>query len=144
MRGRAGFLELETKSKPDPRESGPHLPAGPPRLPSLCVISLIQQNTCPAVATLQAAEEPWGAPGWGPRLPSGQGWEGGRLGIRQGARRPWPPSSPTHLAAGLAWPRRAAPPGPLEQDPFQARTSMYLNSLKRGSSMPGQGGGSSL
>lgn len=31
------------------------------RLPSQCVIFLIQQNTCPAVATLQATEESWGA-----------------------------------------------------------------------------------
>lgn len=59
VRGRAGFLELETNQS-QARAAGPTAP-GP--LPSVCVISLIQQNTCPAVATLQAAEEGWGAPG---------------------------------------------------------------------------------
>lgn len=40
-------------------------PTTPSRLPSLCVISLIQQDTCPVVATQQAAEE-LGAPGPAP------------------------------------------------------------------------------
>lgn len=49
-------------------------PTTPSRLPSPCVISLIQQDTCPAVATQQAAEELWNS--WpSSRLPSVLGLE---------------------------------------------------------------------
>lgn len=77
--GAAGFLELETKSKPGSKARvAPTAPR--PRLPSVRVTSLIQQNTCPVVATLQAAEELWGAPGLGPGCPRAQGGRAGAWG----------------------------------------------------------------
>ena len=93
MRGRAGFLELETN------QSQARAAATPGPLPSVCVISLIQQNTCPAVATLQAAEELWGAPGLAPGCPQArdgraEGWgSGGAHG---------PPSLPAHTLPSTA------------------------------------------
>lgn len=81
--GAAGFLELETKSRPGSKARvAPTTPR--PRLPSARVTSLIQQNTCPEVATLQAAEELWGAPGLGPGCPRAQGGRAGAWG--QGGR----------------------------------------------------------
>lgn len=61
-----------------------------PQLPCVCVISLIQQNTCPVVATLQAAQE----------LPSGPQWQGGAWG--QGGHVP----PPAFLTCALRSPLR--------------------------------------
>lgn len=125
--GAAGFLELETKSKPGPRaRAAPTAPG--PQLPSVCVTSLIQQNTCPAVATLQAAGELWGAPGLAPGCPQAQG-----VGLEPGCQGGWLYSSPSHPAVGLCHgtdlmpgilPRKVAPECPLEQEPFP---SPHLN-----------------
>lgn len=67
------------------------------RLPSPCVISLIQQDTCPAAATQQAAEERWSC--WpSSRLPSGLGLEMEPWGQGRQALLPllsWPPGTGT-------------------------------------------------
>lgn len=130
--GRAGFLELETKSKPA-RESGPHHPRRSPAF--VCAISLIQQNTCSAVATLQAAGELWGAPGPAPGCP--QARTAGRDAGGQGGRVPTAPFLYPLPLWTLPAARRAAPAGPTLLAPFQLAVQ---GSLERGSHAPGQGG----
>lgn len=119
--------------KAGPARAAPTAPG--PGLPSLCVISLIQQNTCSAVATLQAAGELWGAPGPAPGRP-----RAGRRGGRPGGQGGHVPTAP-FLSPLPLWPlpaaRRAAPASPTLHVPFQLAVQ---GSLVRGSHAPGQGG----
>lgn len=71
--------------KAGPARAAPTAPGA--RLPSPCVISLIQQNTCSAVATLQAAGELWGAPGPAPGCPQARRADGGAGGRGSGRAR---------------------------------------------------------
>lgn len=81
--------------KAGPARAAPTAPGA--RLPSVCVISLIQQNTCSAVATLQAAGELWGAPGPAPGCPQARtaGRDAGGQGGHVPTHGPLPIPPPT-------------------------------------------------
>ena len=131
MSGRAGFLELETKSKPA-RERGPRGPGA--RLPSGCRFPDSAEHVfcgCHAAGRRGAVGSSWP----GPRLPSGpDGGAGGRGSGRARAHGPLPIPPP---AVPLPAARRAAPAGPTLRAPFQLAVQ---GRLARGSPAPGQGG----
>lgn len=127
----------------------PKWPPPPPAASCVCH-SRIQQNTCPAVATLQATEELWGAPGGAPGCPQAQG---GRAGARDGEGRATAFLPPPLLAVASAWhrpparlpgtwPLRSSPERPLEQEPpAQGAFPSAVQEPERGCTR-GQGGSS--
>ena len=106
--------------------AGDQIKAGPALACLPGVVSLIQQNTCSAVATLQAAGELWGAPGPAPGCPR-PGRRGGRPRVRAGTC-PRPPSYPPSRC-GLC-PR----PGeqPLLVPPSARLSSLLFKAASRG------------
>ena len=131
MGGRDSWSWRPNQSRP--ARAAPTAPG--PGLPSLCVISLIQQNTCSAVATLQAAGELWGAPGPAPGCPRA-GSAGREAGGSGRARAHGPLLSPPPAVASACGQESS----PCQSHPQCDFPAAVQGSFVRGSHTPEQGG----